>query len=211
MAKIRQKNNKLVRKRNTKAESGAENEAEKSETLETPIFNDEGDKEPLIKDENEQEFNTENLKNKTLAELAELAQPYSNRSIETLKRLSREELIYIITNKKDDFKSKEYGSLGSDTKDIIELFIEILNEHKIKHQGRELNALLCKILRKQDKKISEGLIKIGASGSIISYLLLSFIIIGLIIDATIGFDKFLSKLQKKNSENATESKENSKR
>lgn len=211
MAKIRQKINKTIRKRITKTKNEAENGAEKSEELSAPFFNDESDKEPLIKEENETEIDKEDLKSQTLAELAELALPYSNRSIETLKRISREELIYIITNKKDDYKAKEYGTLGSDTKDIIELFIEILNEHKIKTQGRELNALLCKILRKQDKKISEGLVKIGASGSIISYFLLFFIIIGLVIDATIGFDGLLSKFKRKDKENDTNAQENPKR
>ena len=185
------------------------------ETQNEPITNeDEGnilevDETPLISDENDNEtLSDDNLKDLTLAELAELALPYSNRSIETLKRLKRDELYYIILNKRDDYKAKEYSNLTQDTKDVIELFIELLNDCKKKREGRELNALLVKILRKQDKKINESLVKIGASGGIISYSLLIFVVIGCVIDAFIGFDNLIEKIKKRtaNVEQSTQQK-----
>ena len=186
---------KITRKRVTKKQEETKNEPTTNE--------DEGnilevDETPLIVDENDNEtLSDDNLKDLTLAELAELALPYSNRSIETLKRLKRDELYYIILNKRDDYKAKEYSNLTQDTKDVIELFIELLNDCKKKREGRELNALLVKILRKQDKKINESLVKIGASGGIISYSLLIFVVIGCVIDAFVGFDNLIEKIKKR--------------
>lgn len=186
---------KVVRKRITKKDHEAQNEAIKSEQDDNLL---EVDETPLITDERDIKIiSDDNLKDLTLAELAELALPYSNRSIETLKRLKRDELYYIILNKKDDYKAKEYSNLSQDTKDVIELFIELLNDYKKRRKGRELNALLIKILRKQDKKINESLIKIGASGGIISYSLLLFVLIGCFIDAFIDFDDLIEKIKKK--------------
>ena len=111
-------------------------------------------------------------------------------------------------NKRDDYRAKEYSNLTQDTKDVIELFIELLNDCKKKREGRELNALLVKILRKQDKKINESLVKIGASGGIISYSLLIFVVIGCVIDAFIGFDNLIEKIKKRtaNVEQSTQQK-----
>ena len=193
----KKKSKKTTLKRVTKKQEETQNE---------PIINEEEtnilevDETPLIADENDNEtLSDDNLKDLTLAELAELALPYSNRSIETLKRLKRDELYYIILNKRDDYKAKEYSNLTQDTKDVIELFIELLNDCKKKREGRELNALLVKILRKQDKKINESLVKIGASGGIISYSLLLFVIVGCFIDAFIGFDNLIEKIKKRTS------------
>lgn len=194
-----------ISKKQTKKPSLKRTKKTNNETINETKKNDdeiiyiENDETPLISDFNDDENleNDERLESLTLAELAELALPYSNRSIETLKRLKREELVYIITNKKDDYKAKEYSNLANDTKDIIELFIEILNDYKKKREGRELNALLVKILRKQDKKINETLVKIGASGGIISYCLLFVIVIGCFIDAFIGFDNLFEKIKKR--------------
>lgn len=186
---------KITRKRITKKQDETQSELIESEQENNLLKVDET---PLITDETDNEtISDDNLKDLTLAELAELALPYSNRSIETLKRLKRDELYYIILNKKDDFKVKEYSNLSQDTKDVIELFIELLNDCKKKREGRELNALLVKILRKQDKKINESLVKIGASGGIISYSLLFFVIIACFIDAFIGFDVLIEKIKKK--------------
>lgn len=192
-------NKKKIQKNTRKRIVKKEDEA-KSEPIESEQVNNllEVDEMPLIADEIDNEtLSDDNLKDLTLAELAELALPYSNRSIETLKRLKRDELYYIILNKKDDYKAKEYSNLSQDTKDVIELFIELLNDCKKKREGRELNALLVKILRKQDKKINESLVKIGASGGIISYSLLFFVVIGCLIDAFIGFDNLIKKISKK--------------
>ena len=197
---------KITRKRVTKKQEETQNEPITNEE-ETNIL--EVDETPLIMDENDNEtLSDDNLKDLTLAELAELALPYSNRSIETLKRLKRDELYYIILNKRDDYKAKEYSNLTQDTKDVIELFIELLNDCKKKREGRELNALLVKILRKQDKKINESLVKIGASGGIISYSLLIFVVIGCVIDAFIGFDNLIEKIKKRtaNVEQSTQQK-----
>ena len=197
---------KITRKRVTKKQEEAKNEPTINED-ETNIL--EVDETPLIVDENDNEtLSDDNLKDLTLAELAELALPYSNRSIETLKRLKRDELYYIILNKRDDYKAKEYSNLSQDTKDVIELFIELLNDCKKKREGKDLNALLVKILRKQDKKINESLVKIGASGGIISYSLLIFVVIGCVIDAFIGFDNLIEKIKKRtaNVEQSTQQK-----
>ena len=195
MAATKIKSKKTTLKRFTKKQEETQNEPITNEE-ETNIL--EVDETPLMMDENDNEtLSDDNLKDLTLAELAELALPYSNRSIETLKRLKRDELYYIILNKRDDYKAKEYSNLTQDTKDVIELFIELLNDCKKKREGKDLNALLVKILRKQDKKINESLVKIGASGGIISYSLLIFVVIGCVIDAFVGFDNLIEKIKKR--------------
>ena len=197
MAKIKRISKQTTLKKNPDSKKEAENEQIINEELTAIPENDET---PLIRDENEDELlSDENLQDLTLAELAEIAIKYSNRSIETLKRLKRDELYYIILNKKDDFKTREFATLTQDTKDVIELFIELLNDCKKKREGKELNALLVKILRKQDKKINESLVKIGASGGIISYSLLIFVIFACFIDAFIGFDNLIEKIKKRTS------------
>ena len=164
------------------------------------------EQEPLIKEDAEP-LENENLSGLTLAELAELARPYSNRSVETLKRLKREELLYIVINQKDDYKKSELSNLNQDTKDLIELSIEILNDIKIKRTGQPVNAILLKIYRNQDKKISEGFVKIGASGGIIGYSLCFFIILCVVIDAFFGFDAIFNRYKDKNKESDKKSNE----
>lgn len=156
---------------------------------------------PLINDD--EPIQVDNYNDMTLEALAELAHPFSNRSIETLKRLKRAELIYIIENQKDDYKKSNLSTIDNDTKDLIELFLEIMNDIKQKREGKPVNAVLQKILRNQSKKISETLVKIGASGGIIAYTLLFGVIILIIIDSTIGLfsiHKLFNKSKKVNNE-----------
>lgn len=196
---------KTKRLRIAKTINEAKSEDMKSETISSISNNikniEDSEIRPLIEDNIEINDSPPNLTDKTLAELAELALPYSNRSIETLKRLKREELLYIVTNQKDDYKKSELGTLGSDTKDLIELTIEICNEIKIKRNGKPINAILLKVFRNQDKKISEGLVRVGASGGIIGYSLCFFTLICVFIDAFFGFDTLFKLSKKANKEN----------
>lgn len=194
--------NKKPRGRKAKKQKETQNENTQNEisvdlfTINESFKND--DVEPLIQDTLNETFeqNPEILSDLTLAELAELALPYSNRSIETLKRLKREELIYIVTNQKDNYKTNEFNTIGNDTKDILELLIEILNEIKIKREGKPINAILLKVLRRQDKKISEGLVKAGASGGVVGYSLCFFTLICVFIDSFFGFDNIILLFKK---------------
>ena len=196
MAKINQKIKKIARRGRPKRQPEAE--IVENVSQETLIENDTNE-EPLISDSIDEklESNPEILSDLTLEELANIAIRYSNRSIETLKRLKREELIYIITQQKDDYKVKEYASIGNDTKDLIELLIEVLSDIKHKREGKPLNAILLKVLRKQDKKIAEGLVKAGASGGMLGYSLCICVIILVFIDALLGFDKLVNLFVKK--------------
>lgn len=202
---------KTKRLRIAKTINEAKSEDMKSETIASISDNlkniEDSEIRPLIEDNVEINDSPPNLTDKTLAELAELALPYSNRSIETLKRLKREELLYIVTNQKDDYKKSELGTLGSDTKDLIELTIEICNEIKIKRNGKPINAILLKVFRNQDKKISEGLVRVGASGGIIGYSLCFFTLICVFIDAFFGFDTLFKLSKKANKENINKSDE----
>ena len=201
---------KITRKRKAGKKAKPENDikqvAEKAEAVEPEqdeVYNDSDfeNEAPLI-EELPPDMEGRPLGDLTLAELADLAQPFSHRSIETLKRLKREELIYIITQQKDDFNARENATLGNDVKDIIELFIEILQESKMKRCGKELNGLLVKIIRKQDRKIAEYAVRAGASGSAVGIIILCIAVLGLIVDALWGLDYIARLFEKDNAKSA---------
>lgn len=200
MAKMRAKIIKKTRNRKAKTQDEIINDVDNVsyETLESEkqTNTDSVDFEPIIKDEHLADSNTYSLNNLTLAELADLAKPFSNRSTETLKRLKREELIYIITNEKDDYAKTELSNLNRDSKDLIEVIISILADIKEARGGGNLNALLVRIFRNQGNRISEAFIKLGVSGSIFGWIMCGFVCVLLIIDSVFGLQS-ISKLFKK--------------
>ena len=161
--------------------------------------------EPLIKDFDEIDSDGLSLSNLTLAELAELARPYSNRSETTLQRLKREELIYIITNKRDDYAKTELSNLNRDSKDLIEIIVSILEDIKQARGGGGLNALLVRIFRNQGNRLAEGFVKIGVSGGVFGWIMCGVVSVLLIVDSIWGLQS-ISKLFKK--EKASETKSN---
>lgn len=152
--------------------------------------------EPLIRDIDEVEIEGLSLSNLTLAELAELARPYSNRSETTLQRLKREELIYIITNKRDDYAKTELSNLNRDSKDLIEIIVSILEDIKQARGGGNLNALLVRIFRNQGNRLAEGFVKIGVSGGVFGWIMCGVVSTLLIVDSVWGLQS-ISKLFKK--------------
>lgn len=204
MAKARIKITKKPRSRSAKTQS--ENiSVDKNVSYET-LENEKqtnaenADFEPLIKEESPADSSDYSLSNLTLAELADLAKPFSNRSTETLKRLKREELIYIITNEKDDYAKTELSNLNRDSKDLIEVIISILSDIKEARGGGNLNALLVRIFRNQGNRISEAFIKLGVSGSIFGWIMCGFVCVLLVIDSVVGLQS-ISKIFKKQKTN----------
>lgn len=192
-----------MRKRIAKKKNETKNAPSKSEKIELDNEAEQTEQEaPLIQESNDdlESENFDNLSSLTLEKLANLALPYSNRSSETLKRLKREELIYIITTQKDDYQRNEFTSLNNDTKDLIELFIEVMNDIKMKRDKKGINAILLKILRKQDKKISEGLVKVGASGSIFAYSLCFIVFVLVCVDSLFGFENIVKLFKSEKNE-----------
>lgn len=211
MAKARIKITKKPRSRSAKTQS--ENiSVDKNVSYET-LENEKqtnaenADFEPLIKEESPADSSDYSLSNLTLAELADLAKPFSNRSTETLKRLKREELIYIITNEKDDYAKTELSNLNRDSKDLIEVIISILSDIKEARGGGNLNALLVRIFRNQGNRISEAFIKLGVSGSIFGWIMCGFVCVLLIIDSVFGLQSIskIFKKQKKDDEKQSNS------
>lgn len=206
MAKIRAKITKKPRNRKAKTQDEIINDVDNvsHETLEneTQTNAETADFEPIIKEENLIDSNNYSLNNLTLAELAEIAKPFSNRSTETLKRLKREELIYIITNEKDDYAKTELSNLNRDSKDLIEVIISILADIKEARGGGNLNALLVRIFRNQGNRISEAFIKLGVSGNIFGWIMCGFVCVLLIIDSVFGLQSIskIFKKQKKDNE-----------
>lgn len=211
MAKARIKITKKPRSRSAKTQS--ENiSVDKNVSYET-LENEKqtnaenADFEPLIKEESPADSSDYSLSNLTLAELADLAKPFSNRSTETLKRLKREELIYIITNEKDDYAKTELSNLNRDSKDLIEVIISILSDIKEARGGGNLNALLVRIFRNQGNRISEAFIKLGVSGSIFGWIMCGFVCILLVVDSVVGLQSIskIFKKQKKDDEKQSNS------
>lgn len=206
MAKIRAKITKKPRNRKANTQDEIINDVDNvsHETLknETQTNAETADFEPIIKEENLSDSNNYSLNNLTLAELAEIAKPFSNRSTETLKRLKREELIYIITNEKDDYAKTELSNLNRDSKDLIEVIISILADIKEARGGGNLNALLVRIFRNQGNRISEAFIKLGVSGNIFGWIMCGFVCVLLIIDSVFGLQSIskIFKKQKKDNE-----------
>lgn len=209
MAKIRAKITKKPRNRTAKTQSEIikDDKNVSYETLENEKQTnaESAEFEPLIKEESPADSSDYSLSNLTLAELAELAKPFSNRSTETLKRLKREELIYIITNEKDDYAKTELSNLNRDSKDLIEVIISILSDIKEARGGGNLNALLVRIFRNQGNRISEAFIKLGVSGSIFGWIMCGFVCVLLIIDSVVGLQSISKIFKKQKKDNETES------
>lgn len=139
---------------------------------------------PFLEAEKEESTETdgENLSNLTLKELAILALPYSHRSITTLERLSRAELIKIIKDQKDD-SSREAKTLDNDLGDLLEVFIGVMGEIKQNRHEKPLNPLFIKLAKSQSRKLSELFIKIGVSGGILAWVVLFVAFCLIIFDA----------------------------
>lgn len=208
MPRIRKKTQNLPRNTKAKKQKEAEsveilneNQTEATESVES------AESEPLIKENEEVDTAEIALSNLTLAELAELARPYSNRSETTLQRLKREELIYIITNKRDDYAKTELSNLNRDSKDLLEIIISILEDIKQARGGGNLNALLVRIFRNQGNRISEGFIKIGVSGGVFGWVMCGIVSSLLIVDSVFGLQS-ISKIFKKKEQKGNEAKPN---
>lgn len=227
MPRIRKKidlNQKNEAKKPRNARAKKQGNAENEEILNENLINDSEaftnpalmpDSEPLI--ESDLEFETgnayvgfdsdsESLSTLTLAELAQLAKPFSNRSISTLQRLKREELIYIITNKRDDYAREELSNLNRDSKDFIEVCINILNDIKQERGGGALNALLVRIFRNQGNRLAEGFVKLGVSGGVFGWIMCGGCVTLLIIDAVWGLSHVAKFFKKDKNAQSTETK-----
>ena len=192
-------------KKNHAMESESENvsyETLKNADLTNPALSpaDEG-----LFDDSESDFNPlndslesegESLANLTLPELAQLAKPFSNRSLSTLQRLKREELYYIIHNQKDDYEKTELSTLNRDSKDFIEVIINILQDIKEARGGGNLNALLVRIFRNQGNRLAEGFVKLGISGGVFGWIMCGGVTALLIIDSVWGLSH-IAKMFKK--------------
>lgn len=125
--------------------------------------------------------------NATLAELAEVAQHYSDRSFETLRRLNRAELINIIKNEADN-RDKGFNGLDKDADNLLKLFVELLDEIKRARDNQPLNPTLKRIFCNQNNKLTEILINANVKSGFISVFILIVIATALIFDTFIGFD-----------------------
>lgn len=197
MPRIKRKTNNTPRNAKAKKIQESESvEALNEKQTDAPEAVESEANEPLISDFDEVESEGLSLSNLTLAELAELARPYSNRSETTLQRLKREELIYIITNKRDDYAKTELSNLNRDSKDLIEIIVSILEDIKQARGGGNLNALLVRIFRNQGNRLAEGFVKIGVSGGVFGWAMCGIVSTLLVVDSVWGLQS-ISKLFKK--------------
>lgn len=136
------------------------------------------------------------LSTATLAELAEIAEQYSDRSWETLRRLSRGELLDIIKNQCDNRDSSN-STLHKDADNLLKIFVELLDEIKKARENKPLNATLKRVFIGQNNKLTEFLVNANVKSGLISIVILVALSIALLFDSFVGFDTFAKKLKEK--------------
>lgn len=181
-----------------KANAESKSEAQKSEVLQEESA-EQFEKKTLDSADFELDLNTA-----TLAELAEIAQHYSDRSYETLRRLTRGELLNIIKNESDT-RDKSYNGLDKDADNLLKMFVEILDEIKRARESAPLNPTLKRIFISQNNKLTEVLVNANIKSGIISISILLILSLALFIDAFIGFNSIVKRIKEraktKNKEN----------
>lgn len=137
------------------------------------------------------------LSTATLAELATIAEQYSDRSFETLRRLSRGELLEIIKNQADNRDSSN-STLHKDADNLLKVFVELLDEVKKAREQKPLNATLKRVFISQNNKLTEFLVNANIKSGVISISILIVLSIALLFDSFVGFDSFAKKLKERN-------------
>lgn len=137
------------------------------------------------------------LSTATLAELATIAEQYSDRSFETLRRLSRGELLEIIKNQADNRDSSN-STLHKDADNLLKVFVELLDEVKKAREQKPLNATLKRVFISQNNKLTEFLVNANVKSGVISISILIVLSIALLFDSFVGFDSFAKKLKERN-------------
>lgn len=144
------------------------------------------------------------LSTATLAELATIAEQYSDRSFETLRRLSRGELLEIIKNQADNRDSSN-STLHKDADNLLKVFVELLDEVKKAREQKPLNATLKRVFISQNNKLTEFLVNANVKSGVISISILIVLSIALLFDSFVGFDSFAKKLKERNEARRKES------
>lgn len=137
------------------------------------------------------------LSTATLAELATIAEQYSDRSFETLRRLSRGELLEIIKNQADNRDSSN-STLHKDADNLLKVFVELLDEVKKAREQKPLNATLKRVFISQNNKLTEFLVNANVKSGVISISILIVLSTALLFDSFVGFDSFAKKLKERN-------------
>lgn len=136
------------------------------------------------------------LNSATLAELAEIAQHYSDRSYETLRRLTRAELLAIIKNESDT-RDRAYQGLDRDADNLLKMTVELLDEVKRAREGKPLNPTLKRLFIAQNNKLTEVLVNANVKSGVISIIILLSLAFALFIDSFWGFSAIVEKLKKR--------------
>lgn len=131
---------------------------------------------------------------------------YSKRSQSTLERLSKEELEFILKNKRDPEKDELSKDSLDASKEIVSGYIQVCEAVKSARCDEPLNKTFIKICQAQDKALCE-LVGASAKGKT-ALILLSIAMIALLIDACIGFDVIKERFAKKKINNETTNKPN---
>lgn len=139
------------------------------------------------------------LSTATLAELATVAEQYSDRSYETLRRLSRGELLEIIKNQCDNREANANSStLHKDADNLLKVFVELLDEIKKARENKPLNATLKRVYISQNNKLTEFLVNANVKSGAVSIGILLVLSFALLFDSFVGFDSFAKKLKERN-------------
>lgn len=179
-----------------KANAESQNATQESQVTQEAIQNEAQEKKTI----DSADFDID-LNKATLAELAEIAQHYSDRSYETLRRLTRGELLNIIKNESDS-RDKSYNGLDKDADNLLKMLVEILDEIKRARENTPLNPTLKRIFTSQNNKLTEVLVNANVKSGVISISILLILSLALFIDAFIGFSNIAKKIRERTAKKA---------
>jgi hypothetical protein len=153
---------------------------------------------PFQDDGKETKLSRNELENYTIKQLVPLAKGKTHLKETTLSRLSKNELIDIILDIKDEPKSKARATRSeSESDQIINFALDVLNGIKQSRNGNEINPLAKEMFKKSavnkvDEARADGVIDNNKFNNVIMYASAG----ALIVDSLIGFENIPSFFEK---------------
>ncbi|WP_345984313.1 hypothetical protein WCX49_06660 [Sulfurimonas sp. HSL-1656] len=150
-------------------------------------------------------FNRAELMEKTGAELAQLAAPYSDKKLSTLERMSKAKLCDIIMKggeeKGDDAPKARAARTESETEQIINMGLTVLEAFKQNRDGKPLNPLAREMFQKQaiialDEQVQQDRVNLNTASKVMLFGAGAVVV----IDGIFGLENspaLLSKLKNK--------------
>lgn len=150
-------------------------------------------------------YNRAELMEKTGAELAEMAAPYSTKKLSTLERMAKKDLCDIIMRggekKTEEGPKARAARTESETEQIINMGLSVLDAIKQSRDGKMLNPLAVDIFKKQavialDDQVAQDRVNLNTASKVMLFGSAAV----LLVDGIVGLHNsptLLSKMKKK--------------